>query len=113
MLFDDEELDGITGVDEEDFELELTIGTELELIGFDDDPFTIVVHTARETQVWLFSQPQPLAVFAHSGMMVPYQLHCWPPLLLLVELLTTVTVLRERTCVLDVATELVTVLEQI
>ncbi len=111
LPFDDDELEGTIGTDEDDLELDETTGVEDGVA--EDVPLTIVVHTERETQVWLFSQPQPLAVFAHSGMIVPYQLHCWPPLLLLLELLTTAVELLERTGVLDGATELVTVPEQI
>ena len=34
-------------------------------------------------QFLLFSQPHPLAVVTHTGYKVPYQLHCWPPAVLL------------------------------
>lgn len=30
----------------------------------------------RETQLWLFSYPQPLLVFSQTRVGVPYQLHC-------------------------------------
>lgn len=32
----------------------------------------------RETQLWLFSHPQPLAVFWHNGIGEPYQLQYSP-----------------------------------
>lgn len=74
---------------------------------------TMLVQVEREIQLLLFSQPQPLWVLTQRGKSVPYQLHCWPPLLITLELelLTMGVELREE---LVVGTdELVTVPEQI
>lgn len=65
-------------LDEELLELELL---EEELLEEPpDEPLTIPYgagwpeQVLRETQLWLFSQPQPLAVFWHNGIGEPYQL---------------------------------------
>lgn len=92
-------------------ELRMTL-EELTVIVEDELP-TILLQVERAIQLLLFSQPQPLWVLTQRGKSVPYQLHCWPPLLITLELelLTTGVELREELVV--GADELVTVPEQI
>ncbi len=102
------ELDELRGILDE---LRMTL-EELTVI-VEDEPPTILLQVERAIQLLLFSQPQPLWALTQRGKSVPYQLHCWPPLLMVLELelLSTGVELREE---LVVGTdELVTVPEQI
>jgi hypothetical protein len=66
----------------------------------------------REIQLRFCSQPQPLWVVAHKGYKVPYQLHCWPPVLLLLDDAGALELAGTLLVTLDAAEELVTAPEQ-